>query len=85
MALVRGTDIQLSEALQPACKRILQYRQRSEAISIDSFDGLAQQAAPVDYVLWHINRAAIGERDGYTRVHHCHHYIIKLLRHGEAC
>ena len=84
MALVRGTDIQLSEAHEPACTRNLSCRQRREART-NSFDDLAQQAAPVDYVLWHINRVAIAERDGYTRVHHCHHYNIKLLRHGEAC
>ena len=82
---MRGTDIHLSEAFEPAYKRILQYRQRSKAASIESLDGLAQQAAPVDYLLWHINRVAIGERDGYTRIDHCHHYIIKLLRYGKAC
>ena len=41
-SLAVGTDSQPSEVLEPACKRTLQYRQRRDAASIDSFDGLAQ-------------------------------------------
>ena len=53
------TDIHLSEALEPACKRNLQHWQHSigkTAACIDSFDGLAQQVAPADYVLWRYHR-----------------------------